>query len=95
MINPADQTSLICELKQGRELANQLKNQLDPNTSMETCEALLRKIVSTYDNALSVLDLDCKTETEAETENHPFLANNNNGFLFQSSKDQQQNYKKR
>lgn len=93
MINPVDQTSLICELKQGRELANQLKKQLDPITSMETCEALLRKILSTYDNALSVLDLDRKTETE--TENHPFLANNNNGFLFRSSKDQPQNYKKR
>lgn len=78
MINPREQTSLICELKQGRELANQLKNQLDPIISRETCDELLHKIVSTYDKALSVLDwrpLSVKRE-------HPSVGK---GLLLESS----------
>lgn len=99
-MNPGDQTILICELKQGRELANQLKNQLDPITSRETCEALLQKIVSTYDNALSVLDLDCKPpafkKIKKDHHRHPngFLFHSSSSLSTHSSKDQQ-DYKKR
>lgn len=45
------------ELKQGQELANQLKQQfLDTTkTSRETCDFLLTNILSSYENALSIL----------------------------------------
>ncbi|KAM7472288.1 hypothetical protein LguiA_010471 [Lonicera macranthoides] len=50
-----EQTTLINELKQGRELANQLKNHLD-TTSPQTCEFLLEKILSSYEKSLSMLN---------------------------------------
>lgn len=54
-VNPSEQKSLIIELTQGREMANELKKQLDPATSPETCEALVEKMLSIYDRALSML----------------------------------------
>lgn len=44
------------ELKQGQELANQLKEQLDsPKRSVQTCELLVTTILSSYEKALSML----------------------------------------
>ncbi|XP_074329884.1 uncharacterized protein LOC141667344 [Apium graveolens] len=45
------------ELKQGQELANQLKQQFfdTSKTSRESCEFLLTNILSSYENALSIL----------------------------------------
>lgn len=53
-----EQKSLInMELTQGKELANQLKNQFDQNEqdSGEICEVLVAKILSSYEKALSLL----------------------------------------
>ncbi|KAK1418656.1 hypothetical protein QVD17_27801 [Tagetes erecta] len=47
---------LMNELTQGRELANQLKHHLDQTISPHTCEFLLQKILSSYENALSMLN---------------------------------------
>lgn len=49
-------TSVISELTQGRELANQLKNQLHPAKSHETCGILVENILSSYENAISLLN---------------------------------------
>ncbi|KAI3449255.1 hypothetical protein Pfo_005920 [Paulownia fortunei] len=49
--------SVINELTQGIELANELKKQLHPSTnSREACGFLVEKIVSCYDNALALLN---------------------------------------
>lgn len=47
---------IINELTQGRELAAQLKGQLDSFTSPEICEPLLEKILSSYEKALTLLN---------------------------------------
>ncbi|XP_022858312.1 probable WRKY transcription factor 53, partial [Olea europaea var. sylvestris] len=51
-----DTKIVISELTQGRDLANELKNQLQPAKSREACGYLVEKILSSYDNALSVLN---------------------------------------
>ncbi|KAL2536412.1 putative WRKY transcription factor 46 [Forsythia ovata] len=48
--------TIISELTQGKELANQLKNHLHPEKSREACGSLVEKILSSYENALSVLN---------------------------------------
>ncbi|CAI9785957.1 unnamed protein product [Fraxinus pennsylvanica] len=48
--------TVISELTQGRELANQLKNQLYPANSRKACGFLVEKILSSYENALSLLN---------------------------------------
>nr|WGV38258.1 WRKY [Loropetalum chinense var. rubrum] len=50
-----EQQTLINELSQGRELAKQLKNHLNPSSSHETRKFLVEKILSSYEKALSVL----------------------------------------
>nr|ALS20400.1 WRKY6 [Panax ginseng] len=51
-----EQKSLInIELTQGKELANQLKNQLDQKSGEEICEGLVEKILSSYEKAPSML----------------------------------------
>ncbi|CAL5382187.1 unnamed protein product [Camellia sinensis] len=53
-----NQGTLINELIQGLELTKQLKNNLDPlASSPESCEFLIQKILSSYDKALSILNL--------------------------------------
>lgn len=55
-VNAFDKKTLLAELTRGRKMANQLKNELDQETIPEsTCEALIEKILSTYDKALAVL----------------------------------------
>lgn len=49
-------TSLINELTQGREMANQLRNHLTPSSSRETREDLVEKILSSYEKAISMLE---------------------------------------
>ncbi|GFY92324.1 WRKY family transcription factor [Actinidia rufa] len=50
--------TLINELVQGMELTMQLKNHLDPlASSPESCDFLIQKILSSYDKALSMLNL--------------------------------------
>lgn len=52
-----EQETLVKEISQGRELANQLKNHLDTiSSSPQTCEFLLEKILSSYEKALSMLN---------------------------------------
>ncbi|XP_075519115.1 putative WRKY transcription factor 53 [Primulina tabacum] len=52
-----DQETVIGELTQGREYANQLQKELNPPaTSREACAFLLQRILSSYDNALSLLE---------------------------------------
>ncbi|CAI9764126.1 unnamed protein product [Fraxinus pennsylvanica] len=51
-----DTKIVISELTQGRDLANELKNQLQPAKSREACGYLVEKILSSYNNALSVLN---------------------------------------
>ncbi|CAL5331789.1 unnamed protein product [Camellia sinensis] len=54
-----NQGTLINELIQGLELTKQLKNNLDPlASSPESCEFLIQKILSSYDKALSILNLE-------------------------------------
>ncbi|CAA2934287.1 probable WRKY transcription factor 46 [Olea europaea subsp. europaea] len=48
--------TLISELTQGRELANQLKNYLHPAKSHEACGILVENILSSYENAFSLLN---------------------------------------
>lgn len=50
-----EHNTLINELTQGREMANQLKNHLTPSSSRETREFLVEKILSSYEKALSML----------------------------------------
>jgi hypothetical protein len=51
-----EQTALISELNQGKELAKQLMNQLHSSSSNETREFLVEKILSCYEKALSALN---------------------------------------
>jgi len=51
-----EQTALISELNQGKELAKQLMNQLHSSSSNETRELLVEKILSCYEKALSALN---------------------------------------
>ncbi|XP_073141949.1 probable WRKY transcription factor 53 [Henckelia pumila] len=52
-----DQETVISELTRGREFANQLQKELNPAaTSREACVFLLERILSSYDNALTLLD---------------------------------------
>ncbi|KAK4418536.1 putative WRKY transcription factor 41 [Sesamum alatum] len=52
-----DRKSVISVLTQGKELANELKKQLHPTTtSKEACDSLLENIVSSYENALRLLN---------------------------------------
>lgn len=51
-----EQRSLVNELKQGKELAKQLRNHLNPSSSEETRQFLVEKILSSYEKALSLLN---------------------------------------
>ncbi|KAK4411488.1 putative WRKY transcription factor 53 [Sesamum angolense] len=52
-----DRTSVISVLTQGKELANELKKLLHPTTtSKEACDSLLENILSSYENALRLLN---------------------------------------
>ncbi|CAM8945314.1 unnamed protein product [Rhodiola kirilowii] len=54
---PIENQALINELKQGRELAKQLKNHLNPSTaSSETRQFLVEKIISSYEKTLTKLN---------------------------------------
>ncbi|XP_073291181.1 probable WRKY transcription factor 53 [Primulina huaijiensis] len=53
----SSQETVFSELTQGREFANQLQKELNPAaTSREACAFLLERILSSYDNALTLLD---------------------------------------
>ncbi|XP_019191164.1 PREDICTED: probable WRKY transcription factor 46 [Ipomoea nil] len=83
---------IINELTQGRELAAQLKGQLlDSFTSPEICEPLLEKILSSYENALTLLNFKlCFGDPNALDSPLPLLGNNSTGEASDgdSSKDQ-------
>ncbi|GMI98452.1 WRKY DNA-binding protein 46, WRKY DNA-BINDING PROTEIN 46 [Hibiscus trionum] len=48
--------TLLNELKQGKEVTNQLMKHLHPPSSHQTRQALLHKILCSYDKALSILN---------------------------------------
>jgi hypothetical protein len=48
--------TLISELTQGKELAKQLSNHLNPSASLEARQFLVDKILSSYEKALSMLN---------------------------------------
>lgn len=50
------ENNLIKELNQGKELAKQLMNHLQPSSSRETRDFLVGKILSSYEKALSLLN---------------------------------------
>ncbi|KAL8138860.1 hypothetical protein V2J09_004861 [Rumex salicifolius] len=52
-----EQSSLINELREGMELAKQLKAQMGPQYSVQSQEKLLQQIVSSYDKALFILGM--------------------------------------
>nr|QGQ64030.1 WRKY transcription factor 7 [Santalum album] len=57
-----EKRTLINELTQGLELAKQLGSHLQPSSSIETRESLVKRILSSYDKALKLLkcnELDC------------------------------------
>lgn len=92
---------IINELTQGRELAAQLKGQLDSLTSPELCEPLLEKILSSYEKALTLLNFKLFFGMDSPL---PLLGNNNNSNVISpisevsdgdSSKEQCQVFKKR
>nr|QGQ64051.1 WRKY transcription factor 28 [Santalum album] len=61
-----EQRNLIGELTRGRELARQLQTHLHtPSASHESREALLQRILSSYENALSMLKCGASTSTSA------------------------------
>ncbi|KAJ4831819.1 hypothetical protein Tsubulata_040610 [Turnera subulata] len=51
----SEQTTLINELTQGKELTEQLRNHLNPSSPIETRQFLIGKILSSYEKALSIL----------------------------------------
>ncbi|CAK7348750.1 unnamed protein product [Dovyalis caffra] len=51
-----EQKTLISELTRGKELAKQLRNQLNPSSSLESRKFLVEKILSSYEKALSMLN---------------------------------------
>uniref|UniRef100_A0A7N0VKE2 WRKY domain-containing protein n=1 Tax=Kalanchoe fedtschenkoi TaxID=63787 RepID=A0A7N0VKE2_KALFE len=54
---PWEHQALINELKQGRELAKQLRNHLNPSTaSSQTRQFLVEKIISSYEKTLAKLN---------------------------------------
>ncbi|KAE8726742.1 putative NAD(P)-binding Rossmann-fold superfamily protein [Hibiscus syriacus] len=50
-----EQKTLLNELKEGREVTNQLMKHLHPSSSNQTRQLLLDKILCSYDKALSIL----------------------------------------
>ncbi|KAL3536722.1 hypothetical protein ACH5RR_000088 [Cinchona calisaya] len=75
-VNPSEQKTLIIELTQGQEMANELKKQLDSFTSSDTCEALVQNILSTYDKALSMLTWRAEKGHETLSPQSDSLADN-------------------
>lgn len=70
--NASEKKTLLTELTQGREMANQLKNDLDQGMIPEsTWEALIEKILSTYDKALAVLSWKAIKEEASTTTTLP------------------------
>ena len=51
-----EQMVLISELTQGKELAKQLRNHLNPSSSKETRNLLIKQILGSYEKALSMLN---------------------------------------
>uniref|UniRef100_A0A2P2IU22 WRKY domain-containing protein n=1 Tax=Rhizophora mucronata TaxID=61149 RepID=A0A2P2IU22_RHIMU len=51
-----EQKTLINELTQGKELAKQLRSQLNASSSLETRQFLLEKLLSSYERSLSMLN---------------------------------------
>ncbi|XP_030966941.1 probable WRKY transcription factor 53 [Quercus lobata] len=65
-----EQKTLISELNQGKELAKQLMNHLNPSSSHETCEFLIEKILSSYEKALSMINWGACVEEPKSTINN-------------------------
>lgn len=62
-----DWKTVISVLTQGREFANELKNQLNPTTtSVEGCDILMQSVHSSIENALKLLD--CVSELENDSQ---------------------------
>ncbi|KAE8709428.1 hypothetical protein F3Y22_tig00110332pilonHSYRG01498 [Hibiscus syriacus] len=51
-----EQSMLLSELTQGRELTNLLRKHLHSSSSLETRQVLVEKILSSYEKALSILN---------------------------------------
>lgn len=61
-----EQSTLISELIQGKDLANQLMNQLQLSSSQEERDSLVAKLLSSYEKALSLLNQDANFVGEAK-----------------------------
>ncbi|KAI3829261.1 hypothetical protein L1987_03380 [Smallanthus sonchifolius] len=66
---------LMNELTQGRDLANQLKDHLHKTVSPQTCDSLVEQILSSYENALSMLNRP--TQADAVDSYSPHHCNTN------------------
>jgi hypothetical protein len=88
-----DQKVLVNELRQGRELASQLKMELEAisMSSPETRAFLLDQILSTYEKALSVLNWSALLESQ----NPPLNPNSDspNSHSGDTTKEDEQNHK--
>lgn len=57
-VGVSDKKTVITVLTEGKKLANELKRQLHPTpTSRETCDVLVESILSSYENAITLLAL--------------------------------------
>lgn len=57
-VGVSDKKTVITVLTEGKKLANELKRQLHPApTSRETCDVLVESILSSYENAITLLAL--------------------------------------
>jgi hypothetical protein len=64
IINYTEEKSLINELTQGKELANQLRNHLNSSSNQSTRQFLVEKILSTYEKSLSLLNKTTSMATD-------------------------------
>lgn len=101
-VGVSDKKTVITVLTEGKKLANELKRKLHPTTiSREACDVLVESILSSYENALTLLALIGNAgssliavgklfEPPSSIEGSPSSEGSR-----QNSKDQLQNFKKR
>ncbi|KAJ4728146.1 putative WRKY transcription factor [Melia azedarach] len=92
-----EQNILINELTQGKALAKQLRNHLNPSSSPETREFLVQKILCSYEKALSVLNYGAslKPNLEVSILESPCSFRNSSPRSEASDQDSKDVYKKR
>ncbi|KAH6830119.1 hypothetical protein C2S53_010657 [Perilla frutescens var. hirtella] len=95
----SDKKTVINVLTEGKKLANELKSQLHPTTtSREACDVLLESILSSYENAITLLALignGASSQIAAGKLFEPPNSMEGSEGSNHNSKDQVQNSKKR